>query len=248
MHGSEVEARSGDIPVDYTCQQFLHRLIEGDELYTKVKNLAPEVCEGWTIVLMDRASRFLRELQCGRKDRKLFRRAIRALVRVVNTTQDLTLITDGERRYGQGLFEICAELLHTGKRGRPPKTLPKGVKVRIKNKGAQAHRRGRKRPKYQAPHPEHPQTSQSLENSAIHANHLEAFNASLRRRCAAYRRKTTTYAKQKKRLKPSLNVYWIIPNFVRVHFTTRQVPAVALSIIEQGLSLAEIFSIPCVWN
>ena len=95
---------------------------------------------------MDRASRFLRELQCGRKDRKLFRRAIRALVRVVNTTQDLTLITDGERRYGQGLFEICAELLHTGKRGRPPKTLPKGVKVRIKNKGAQAHRRGRKRP------------------------------------------------------------------------------------------------------
>ena len=37
MHGSEVEARSGDIPVDYTCQQFLHLLIEGDELYTKVK-------------------------------------------------------------------------------------------------------------------------------------------------------------------------------------------------------------------
>ena len=98
MHGSEVEARSGDIPVDYTCQQFLNLVVEGDELYTKVKNLAPEVCEGWTIVLMDRASRFLGELQCGRKDRKLFRRAIRALVRVVNTTHDLTLISDGERR------------------------------------------------------------------------------------------------------------------------------------------------------
>jgi hypothetical protein len=41
MHGSEVEARSGDIPVDYTCQQFLHRLIEGDELYTKVKKTFP---------------------------------------------------------------------------------------------------------------------------------------------------------------------------------------------------------------
>jgi hypothetical protein len=80
---------------------------------------------------MDWASRFLWELQHGRKDRNLFRRAIRALVRVVNTTQDLTLITDGERRYGQGLFEICAELLHTAKRGRPPKTLSKGVKVRI---------------------------------------------------------------------------------------------------------------------
>ena len=87
-----------------------------------------------------------------------------------------------------------------------------------------------------------------IENAQIHANHLEAFNASLRRRCAAYRRKTNTYAKKKKRLKPSLDVYWILHNFVRVHFTTQHIPAVALGIIEQGLSLAEIFSIPCVWN
>jgi hypothetical protein len=60
-----------------------------------------------------------------------------------------------------------------------------------------------------------------IENTPIHANHLEAFNASLRRRCAAYRRKTNTYAKKKKRLKPSLDVYWILHNFVRVHFTTQ---------------------------
>ena len=185
---------------------------------------------------MDRASRFLWELRCGRKDRKLFRRAIRALVRVVKTTQGLTLITDGERRYGQVLFEICAELLRNGKRGRPPKTLPKGVKVRIKNKGNQAYRRGRKRPTYQAPYREHPLTPQPLENSQIHANHLEAFNASLRRHCAAYRRKTNTYTKKKKRLQHRLDVFWILHNFVRVHFTTRQVPAVALGIIQQGLS------------
>jgi hypothetical protein len=100
----------------------------------------------------------------------------------------------------------------------------------------------------QAPHREHPQTSQSLENSAIHANHLEAFNASLRRRCAAYRRKTNTYAKKKKRLQHRLDVYWILHNFVRVHFTTWKVPAVALGIIEQGFSLAQIFSISLVWN
>ena len=73
---------------------------------------------------------------------------------------------------------------------------------------------------------------------------MEAFNAFLRRRCAAYRRKTSTYAKKKKRLKPSLDVYWILHNVVRVHFTTQHVPAVALGIIEQGLSLAEIFSYP----
>ena len=167
---------------------------------------------------------------------------------MINTTGDLALITDGERRYGQVLFDLCSEVIRTGKRGRPPRILPKGVQVRLKNKGSRTHKRGRKRPKYQAPCREHPQTSSAIENTPIHANHLEAFNASLRRRCAAYRRKTNTYAKKKKRLKPRLNVYWILHNFARVHFTTKHVPAVALGIIEQGLSLAEIFSIPCVWN
>ena len=167
---------------------------------------------------------------------------------MINTTGDLALITDGERRYGQVLFDLCSEVIRTGKRGRPPKTLPKGIQVRVKNKGSHAHKRGRLRPKYQAPCREHPQTSSPIENAQIHANHLEAFNASLRRRCAAYRRKTNTYAKKKKRLQQRLDVYWILHNFARVHFITQHVPAVALGIIEQGLSLAEIFSIPCVWN
>ena len=197
---------------------------------------------------MERASRFIWELHWGRKDRKLFKRAMRMLVKVINTSGDLALITDGERRYGQVLFDLCSELVRTGKRGRPPRTLPKGIQVRVKNKGSRAPKRGRKRPNYQAPCPEHPHTSSAIENTPIHANHLEAFNASLRRRCAAYRRKTNTYAKKKKRLQKRLDVYWILHNFVRVHFTTKNVPAVALGIIEQGLSLAEIFSIPCVWN
>jgi hypothetical protein len=149
---------------------------------------------------------------------------------VINTTGDLALITDGERRYGQVVFDRCSEGVRTGKRGRPPKTLPKGIEVRVKNKGSRAHKRGRKRPKYQAPCREHPHTSSAIENAQIHANHLEAFNASLRRRCAAYRRKTTTYTKKKKRLKPRLNIYWILHNFVRVHFTIQHVPAVALGI------------------
>ena len=99
MHGSEVEARSGDIPVDYTCQQFLNLMVEGDERYTKVKkNVPPEDAQGWTSVLLERASRFIWELHCGRKDRTLFKRAIRTRVNVINTTADLALITDGERR------------------------------------------------------------------------------------------------------------------------------------------------------
>ena len=108
--------------------QFLHQVIEGDELYTRVrKNVAPDESKGWTIVLMDRATRFIWTMGCGRKDRKLFTQAIRLLCRVMKQTGDLTLLTDGERRYGNILFEICHQVLRNGKRGRPKKTLRKAA-------------------------------------------------------------------------------------------------------------------------
>jgi len=129
--------------------QFLSQLVEGDELYTKVKeNKAPEQSEGWTIVLMERASRFIWELECGQRERSLFLGAMETLSRVIEQTQGLALVTDGERRYGNILFEICRQSLRTGKVGRPRQTLPEGVKVRVKNKGNQAHKKGPKRPKY----------------------------------------------------------------------------------------------------
>jgi transposase-like protein len=53
--------------------RFIHQVIEGDELYTKVaENMAASDSEGWTIVLMEQVSRFLWELQCGRKDKQFF--------------------------------------------------------------------------------------------------------------------------------------------------------------------------------
>ena len=228
------------------CHQFIQQFIEGDELYTKVnRNKPPCESEGWTIVLMDRVSRFLWELGCGAKERKLFKSAMQILSKVIEQTGDLSLFTDGERRYGNLLFEICQEVLRTGKPSRPKKVLPKGVKVRGKNKGSQTHKKGRKRPKYQAPHNEHPETEQNIEDHQIHANHVEAFNSALRRRLACYRRKTNTYAKIKTSLQTRLDVYWILHNFVRSHFTTKQVPAVALGILETGLSLWGIFRIRC---
>ncbi len=43
--------------------KFLESVIEGDEAYTKVqKNIPPDQSRGWTILLMDRASRFIWEL------------------------------------------------------------------------------------------------------------------------------------------------------------------------------------------
>lgn len=226
---------------------FLQQIIEGDEAYTKVaKNVPPEDSRGWTIMLMDRASRFLWELRCGRKDRKLFLRAIQRLCQIIERTQDLALVTDGERRYGNILFEIYHELLKTGRRGRPKKTLRRGVLAALKNKGSQTKKRGRKRPKYQRPWPTHPQTPGEMSDADIHANHVEAFISSLRRRCSAFRRKTNTYAKTVPGLQRILNIIQLIHNYVRPHFTTQQVPAVALSILERGLSLEELMQIQIV--
>jgi len=226
------------------CHQFLQQIIEGDELYTKVKkNRPPKESEGWTIVLMERASRFIWELSCGQKETTLFRRAIELLAQVIEQTDDLSLVTDGERRYGNLLFEICREVIRTGQVGRPPVTLKKGVKVRVKNKGSQAHKKGPKRPKYQAPYKEHPDTKQTLDNRDVHANHLEGFNSSLRRMLSCYRRKTNTYAKDRKSLQRRLDAYWVLHNFVRAHFTTKQVPAVTIGILEKGVSLAKLFKI-----
>jgi transposase-like protein len=179
------------------CHQFVQQIIEGDELYTKVnKNQPPTDSTGWTIILMERASRFIWELSCGKRDQALFEQAMQTLADVVKQTDDLMLLTDGERRYGSLLFEICQTVIRTSQRGRPRHTLPKGVHVRLKNKGSQAHRRGPKRPKYETPQPEHPDTPSTLNESEIHANHVEGFNAALRRRMACYRRKTNTYAKK----------------------------------------------------
>jgi hypothetical protein len=181
--------------------QFLQQLIEGDELYTRVqKKVVPDASQGGTVGLRDRATRLLWDMPCGRKERQMLKKAMGRLCQVMQPTGDLTLLTDGERRYGSLLFALGSQALHTGKRGRPRKTLPKGVKVRLKTKGSQRHKRGRKRPRYQAPSPEPPDTAQSVATQEMHAKHLEAFHTSLRRRCAAYRRRTNMYAKKTGRL------------------------------------------------
>ena len=222
--------------------QFIEVVIEGDEAYTKVhRNVPPHESSGWTIVLMDRASRFIWELDCGTKDRKLFKKAIATLEQIVSRTNDLSLLTDGERRYGNLLFEVCYELVKNGKRGRPKKTLTRGIRVRIKNKGSQAHKKGRKRPTYQSPWAEHPETTHTIEETDIHANHAEAFWSALRRKCTTFRRKTNMYAKSTPGSQRLLHVYWVVHNFIRVHFTTREVPAVALEVIERRVAAFEIF-------
>ena len=82
-----------------------------------------------------------------------------------------------------------------------------------------------------------------MKNSEIHANHNEAHNASLRRKNSAYRRKTNTYAKATSALQRTLDLRWVVHNFIDEHFTTKVVPAVALGIIPVGMSWIEILSV-----
>jgi hypothetical protein len=225
-------------------QQFRPQRIAGDALYTRVhKNGAPDASQGWTMGGMDRATRCIWERHWGRKDRPWCKKARRLWWHVIEQTGDLTLLTAGERRYGSLWVELCSEVGRTGKRGRPKETLRQGGTVRRKHQGSQRPKRGPKRPTYQAPYPEPPDTAQPFAITEMHAHHLEAFHTSLRRRCAAYRRRTNMYAKHTGRLQERVDVCWIVHNFVRVPFTTRQVPAVALGVLECGLSLKEILFI-----
>ena len=113
--------------------------------------------------------------------------------------------------------------------------------IRLKNKGSNK-RRGHPRQKYQSPVPEHPDTAHEIKDKEIHANHLEAFNSSLRRRNSTVRRKTNTYAKSKQNLQRTLDVFWLAHNFTRVHFTTKVVPAVKLGIIKTRLSWSQLLT------
>jgi hypothetical protein len=63
--------------------EFLQQLIEGDELYPRVhKKVSPDESQGWTVVLIDQATRFIWDMHCGRKDRKMFQKAMRLLCQV----------------------------------------------------------------------------------------------------------------------------------------------------------------------
>ena len=60
---------------------------------------------------------------------------------------------------------------------------------------------------------------------------------------ACYRRRTNTYAKEQSTLQIRLDAYWVIHNFIRPHFTTKLVPAVALGVLVQPLSWDDILRI-----
>ena len=103
--------------------EFLQLTIEGDELYTKVhRNEQPSDSEGWTIVLLERASRFIWTLKCGKKEQRLFLEAVATLLDLFDHSEAIALFTDGERRYGKLLFEVCHNISSNSKTDKRSKT------------------------------------------------------------------------------------------------------------------------------
>ncbi len=222
---------------------FLSQIIEGDELYTHIHSNKPqEDSEGWTIMMIDRASKFVWEFECGLKDDALFTSVIKRLVEVIKQSKEFTLVTDGERRYGNILLNLCHETINDGQKESPSTVLKEGVRVGLKNKG-QDKTAPSSKPKYERPQPEHPNTQHALNEQDINANHLEAQNASTRRKLSPFRRRTNTYAKNRTGLQRVLDLYWVVHNFIRVHCTTKKVPAVANGMMLRGLTWKELFSV-----
>ena len=122
--------------------EFIHQEIKEKELYIKMDKNAPQsISEGWAIVLMERGNRFLLESRCSRKDKQLFEQTLTRLAKLIEQTGGIRFLTDGARLYESLLFEICHDVIRTGKQRFSRKRLPKGVRARLKNKLTKKPRR-----------------------------------------------------------------------------------------------------------
>jgi hypothetical protein len=212
-------------------------MVEADEVYTRVEeNLPAEDSPGWTLLLVERNSRWWGPTVVGLRRWPLFLFGILLLVKWAKKCLQLTFLTDGERQYAEVLwaqpgFTVSAPAKSTGKRGRPrkgQKCWRPGLTVARKVKGSQ-QARGSSRSRYERPFPHHPHTP-PLDDQEIHANHCEALNSAIRRRCAAYHRRMNHYAKVPEGLVRALTVIQIAHNWIRPHDSLpgKMPPAMAL--------------------
>lgn len=166
------------------------------------RTFPPEACEGWTIHFIERDSRYWVSALAGKKEGALFECGVKTAWQWAKASQFIPWFTDGERGYGKVLWNLASVYLK--QRERSPhypyrKVWREGLEVAMKNKGSQGKRR------VEWVYREHPFTAISP-TSDVHANHNEAHNSVLRRRCSAYRRRQNLYAKSVKALQRVLDV------------------------------------------
>lgn len=178
--------------------------------------------------------------QAGIKDKHLFSNGVQAAWEWMKACDGIRWFTDGERRYGQELWNLASVYLKTGDY-HPDyghrKVWREGLEVAMKIKGSQGNRR------VEWVKIEHPFTAISPE-CEVHANHNEAQNAALRRRCSAYRRRQNLYAKNLSGLQRVLNVQRLIHNWVRPHWGLgkQTTPAMKMGFCSRPLSTLELLN------
>ena len=153
---------------------------------------------------------------------ELFAKATKTAWQWAKMIQYIRWFTDGERRYAQQLWQMASVYL----------------KVAIKIKGSQVNRC------VERLNPEHPYTAIS-DKSDVHANHNEANNSALRRRCSAYRRRQNLYAKNPEGLQRAVTVQRLVHNWVRPHLGLgkNKAPVMVIGLYSRPLSMLELLSL-----
>lgn len=147
-------------------------------------------------------------------------------------------LATGERRYASELWKLASVRLER-KYGdyHYRKVWREGIELAIKIKGSQGN------PRREWVNPEHPFTAISPE-SDVHANHNEALNSAIRRKCSAYRRRQNTYAKNVAGLKRAITVQRLIHNWIQPHssFAKGITPAMASGLSPRPIPLEEFLT------
>lgn len=200
----------------------------------------PSESQGWTITFLERQSRYWLVATAGKKDAILFKQATARAWRWVQGCMFKRLFTDGERRYAQQLWKIASCHLKASEYSRAyghRKVWTQGLEVAMKIKGSQGNKR------VEWVKPEHPFTAISAK-SDVHANHNEAHNSALRRRCSAYRRRQNFYAKRVEGLQRALTVQRLVHNWVRPHWGLgkKTTPAMALGLYHRPVKMEELLT------
>ena len=204
------------------------------------RTFPPSESKGWTITFIERGSRYWIEAKAGMKITDLFKQATSTAWSWAKTSQYIRWFTDGERRYAQQLWQMASVYLKSSEVTREyghRKVWRYGLEVAIKIKGSQGKRR------VEWVKPEHPYTAIS-DKSDVHANHNEANNSALRRRCSAFRRRQNLYAKNTEGLQRAVTVQRLIHNWVRPHegLGKNKTPAMAIGLFHRPVSMLELLS------
>jgi len=109
-----------------------------------------------------------------------------------------------------------------------------GLEVAMKVKGSPGRQRS------ESVKPEHPYTAISPK-SEVHANHNQAHNSAMRRRCSTYRRRQNLDAKDVAGLQRALTVQRLVHNWVRPDWGLAKAttPAIAIELFHRPVKMEE---------